>query len=251
MFKIKRLLIKLKKQTGPTQEFRTELWVKLSDECDKDVTVQAVKGFSFKFAVAGVVVFVLLFSTGTGVYAYESDSVSEGHMLFPMKRGVENVEGWFAKGAKEQAEYHMKMMDRRLDEAERDCPKEHCEKMLEYAAEELGMTVDELKDEFMDPETRESIVEQLSEQNERFAEIFENAPMPPVPELPYSGVRERLRDMEQRLEQSDLTEDQKQRMFRKHFDRAQAEGQTYYNNEIRRAKFNKQINQDQYAETVN
>lgn len=47
-----------------------------------------------------VTALAVIFLMGTGVYAYESPNVGEGHPLFPVKRGIEQVEGAFTKAVK-------------------------------------------------------------------------------------------------------------------------------------------------------
>ncbi|MBU1907462.1 hypothetical protein KKD71_04990, partial [Patescibacteria group bacterium] len=190
-------------------EFRIELRMKLGDEFTKvHSTPHAARrmSFTFKFVTVGVIVFVLLVGTGTGVYAYESPQVAEGHALYPMKQGIERVEGWFAMKPEGKAEYHMKMMGRRLDEAEMHEP---TETMLEYAAAELGMSVEQLKSEMFDPSKRDAIVEQLISQNERFEEIFANMPPPP---MPFEGMREKLRYFHEQVDEGQFSEDQRERL---------------------------------------
>jgi len=207
MFILKRQLKKLKRDTAPRREFRIELKVKLSDEFTRVHPTKTKRvSFVFKFATAGVVVFVLLIGTGTGVYAYESPQVADGHALYPMKQGIEKVEGWFARNPEGKAEYHLKMMGRRLDEAERH---EQKEAMLEYAAAELGMSVEELKSEMFDPEKRNELIERLISQNERFEEIFANMPPPPKP---YEGMREKLQHFHQQVDEGQFSDEQRERL---------------------------------------
>jgi len=208
---LKRQLKKLKRDTAPRREFRTELMSQLSDEFSKTypASAQAVS-FGFKFATASVIALVLLIGTGTGVYAYESPQVAEGDTLFPVKQGIERVEGWFARKPERKAEYHLKMMGRRLDEAEHH---EQKEAMFEYAAEELGMSVEELKHDMFDPDKRDELIDHLISENERFEELFENMPPPP---RPYEGMREKLRDFHKQVDEGQFSEQQRERMH-EHF----------------------------------
>ncbi len=223
MFTLKRQLKKFKKAAGPRRDFRGELWSKLSNEFDKvhvarlpskSLAKEGRMSFTFKFAAIGVVALVLLLGTGTGVYAYESPRVAEGHVLFPIKRGIENMEGlFFARGAEGQARFHLKMMQRRLDEAEVHEMYQYRDKMLEQAAMELDMSVQELKSEMLDPETRQEIINELVDENGRFARVFQEL-MRPEPD--FKAVQERIQALKQHLDESDFTDEQKKELF-KHF----------------------------------
>lgn len=205
MLTLKRQLKKWKRDTAPRREFRSQLMSQLGDEFSKTYPASAkALSFSFKFATASVIALVLLVGTGTGVYAYDSPQVADGHALFPMKQGIERVEGWFARHPEGKAKFHLKMMGRRLDEAEMH---EQKEAMLEYAAEELGMSVEELKSEMFDPNKRNELVEQLITQNERFVEIF--AQMPPLEPM-HQGIKEHLRYYYEQVEEGQFSEDQRE-----------------------------------------
>ena len=125
----------------------------------------------FRYAAVGTIALVLLLG-GTSVYAYESPEVSEGHFLHPVKQGIEQLEGKLRQGEPEgRAGHHLKMFGRRLDEADLQEVEEHKEILLETAAEELDMTVEELKDSMFDPGARVEILEQLDVENGRFLKM--------------------------------------------------------------------------------
>lgn len=171
MLRLKRQLKKLRKQVKPSDEFKTELWHKLEAEMMDAPACVPVR--RFRFATAGVVAsFVLMFGMGTGVYAYESPSVVEGHPLHFVKDGIETMEGKFYKGSEARARFHMKMMSRRLEEGERhlqNSPK--VEQALEKAAERLEMSVDELVAGLQDTSMRYQIIEELSVHQARYQEL--------------------------------------------------------------------------------
>jgi hypothetical protein len=118
-----------------------------------------------------------MFGMGTGVYAYESPDVVEGHALYPVKQGIEGIEGRLAFTSAQKARFHAKMMHRRLREAEHLVDRqERVAPLLVEAAEELGLTVSELKRELRDPESRAEVIEQLKEQDARYERILERVP---------------------------------------------------------------------------
>jgi hypothetical protein len=174
---IKRQFKQLQNMTKPNKGFKKDLHSKLSEQLPgKRIS------FGFKYAAVGTIALVLLLG-GTSVYAYESPEVSEGHFLHPVKEGIEQLEGKLRQGEpEERAGYHLKMFGRRLDEVDHQEMEDHRQALLETAADELGMTVDELEDAMFDPEAREDIMEQLNVESTRFFEMAEthrpNGPPP-------------------------------------------------------------------------
>lgn len=55
---------------------------------------------------------------GTSAYAYSSSSVTEGNVLYPVKRGIETIRVHFAGSPEDLATVHLQLYERRLDEAE-------------------------------------------------------------------------------------------------------------------------------------
>jgi len=163
----------MRSQAAPRPEFRSALRAKLSAAYEARYP-SAASSPLLKFAAAGVCVVVLFFGMGTGVYAYESPEVTPDHPLYFMKSGMEQMEGRFAKTPEARAKFHAKMMDRRLKEAERFFQKNRKVGgvLLQSAADELGMTTDELKGELRDPQTRREVLQELSEQSDRYADIL-------------------------------------------------------------------------------
>lgn len=73
-------------------------------------------GNSFKFAVSTLVV-ILTFSTTS--YAYTSDAVTEGSILYPVKRGIEQLqESILVQTPEQKVEFYEKLADRRIRELE-------------------------------------------------------------------------------------------------------------------------------------
>ena len=68
--------------------------------------------------LAGVVILVLVFSGATSVYAYNSNEVTRVSLLYPVKRGMENLEGRFATTPADQVNFHNKLAGRRIAEAQ-------------------------------------------------------------------------------------------------------------------------------------
>ncbi|MFH1142328.1 MAG: hypothetical protein V1695_01290 [Candidatus Uhrbacteria bacterium] len=161
--------------------------------------------YKLKFVAIGSLA-VLLLVGGTSVYAYESDEVSEGHILHPIKEGIEMFEGKLSQGKPEgRAGYHLKMMSRRLDEVGHQEMEERRERLLTTAAEELDMTVKELKDAMFDPQIRMEIIEQLDQENGRFLGMLG----PPLDMMPPPMLEQMQEIGSDIMENDDLTWEEK------------------------------------------
>ncbi len=172
MYFLKAKLRRLGRKAGPTRAFQDELFLRLVPK-----PVVSYRQHAFRFAAVGMASLLVVFGTGTSVYAYDSPDVSDGHPLYPIKQGIERIEERFAANSEQRAEFHARMMGRRMAEAERlDGAKEQITRILESAAAELDLSVDELKGDLRDPEKRKELLDQLSETNERYAEVLSRVP---------------------------------------------------------------------------
>jgi hypothetical protein len=134
--------------------------------------------FAFRFAAAGIAIVVLCLGSVTGAYAYASPGVVEGHPLFQVKHGIESVEGRFARSSEQRARFHVRMMERRMTEAERFVAREEqVGVLLESAAEEFDLSVGALPPGMPSAPAREEIVRQLGEQGQRYGQAFRRMPM--------------------------------------------------------------------------
>ncbi len=112
------LFLKLKRRSKPSKAFKKALWSELELELPKQQT--AFIGIYWgRFVAVPVLVMVLLITTGTGVYAYSSPEVDGDDSLFIVKSGIESVEMMFHRSDRDLYDFHGRMLDRRLDEAER------------------------------------------------------------------------------------------------------------------------------------
>ena len=136
MSKLNKQLNRLKKHGAPSREFSKALRSQLSMEFDRQH--RAAKRPAWRFAFASAMAVVVLLTTGTGVYAYDSPEVIEGHSLYQVKDKMERVEEWFARSPERQADFQVKMLDRRLNEARHFQHRpEFAEKILDKAADRI------------------------------------------------------------------------------------------------------------------
>jgi hypothetical protein len=113
---IDKFIKKLGKEGKPSKKFDKILQAKLMERFEETYPSKS-SFFSFKklklqFAVA----FIITAFSGTSIFAYSSDKVTSKHFLYPVKRNLENVEGWFATTPEKKEKYHIKMSERRLEE---------------------------------------------------------------------------------------------------------------------------------------
>jgi hypothetical protein len=159
---------KLKKTSEPNKKFKKELLVQCANE------YMPTKQSTFRFATSGVVALLVVFGLGTGVFAYESPSVVEGHPLNFVKENVEKVEEKLARSPEARAKFHARMSDRRFKEAKRfkgdDSRKAD---FLEKASAELDLSLEELKVELKDEDARKEIMEKLKESGIKHAPLFD------------------------------------------------------------------------------
>lgn len=106
---LRRHLSLLREASAPHSDFRERLLCQLVPR----------KAFHWPRAVAfPVAVVALFFGTGIGAYAYASPEVTDQHPFYPVKRGLEQIQAVVQFSDDAQADFHARMMERRLQEAE-------------------------------------------------------------------------------------------------------------------------------------
>lgn len=115
MFSLRRQLFRLRRQAHPERTFERALWLKLSADFDATYPMSD-RRLHWKLATVPVVVVVVVFLAGTGVYAYDSPSVSQGHPLFVMKRGMEEVHRVMIVDGQARQQFQLMITHRRMAE---------------------------------------------------------------------------------------------------------------------------------------
>lgn len=208
MFFLKRQLKHLSKTGLPSKAFRDALWLKLSADRACLYPEASVCSHRFRFAAAGLSALVVVFTMGTGVYAYESPDVVDGHPLYFVKSSLESVEEGLARTPEARAEFHSRMMSRRLEEGEHHLSRrsEQVEQSLEAAADQLEQTVEEFAPRVQDPTLRAQMIEELSIHNARYVELSARVQKGEA----QSGEPAHLRS---RVEGHGLSQDEQVRLF--------------------------------------
>jgi hypothetical protein len=208
MFFLKRQLKKLGNSVRMSKTNRAQLWSTLSEAFDEEYSDIPVCSHRFRFASAGLLAIVLMTTMGTGVYAYESPDVVDGHVFYPIKSGIEQMQKSFARSPEARAEFHANMMNRRLNEGEHHFPKrpEKIENFLEKAAVQLELSVEEIENAMSDDEKRADLIEQLSLHNARYEELAARV------SDSQRGVGD-LPPLRMRIEGGGLSEEENSRLF--------------------------------------
>lgn len=173
MFFLKRQLKKTAQSIRPSAEFRARLLSELSLAYDQEYGCPQRRPFFVRATAVGLASLVLFFTVGTGVYAYESPEVSEGHPLYFVKSGLESLWERTALSPEARAEFHAEMMERRLAEGEYQLPMrpEQVEPSLEAAAEQFERTIEALDEGVEDESVREKMIDTLSLRRARYLEL--------------------------------------------------------------------------------
>jgi len=67
----------------------------------------------FKYSMVALLAVFFLGSSGVGVYAYSSPEVTEGAVLYPIKKAIENVEARTKRTPEARAKFKLKQIERR------------------------------------------------------------------------------------------------------------------------------------------
>jgi|GEM_PF-2544988 len=115
---LEKILYSMANEAKPENNFEQTLKVKLRErfhaKYEQPKTPFFKKLWRFKIQLTSALVLVLFSSTT--LYAYNNDNVTNGHILYPLKRTTENVEGMFATTPQSKTTYYHKMAKRRMRE---------------------------------------------------------------------------------------------------------------------------------------
>ncbi|MFZ2682210.1 MAG: DUF5667 domain-containing protein [Patescibacteria group bacterium] len=101
---------------------------------------------SLRFAFASLVLVVGSF-VGLSTYAYSAPAVSEGNVLYPVKRALEEVQGDFKHTPESHAKFRAKQLERRVKELNHQLKREQTltPEMVVALTESLNIAVTEFK----------------------------------------------------------------------------------------------------------
>lgn len=208
MFFLKRQLKNAAKATKPSAEFRARLMSELRVAYDQAYGCPQRRPILVRAAAVGLASLALFFTVGTGVYAYESPKVTQGHPLYFVKSGLERVRERAAASPESRAQFHAQMMDRRLQEGEYLLPErpDHVPPSLDAAAEQFERSIQALEEGVDDEAVRKNVIETLSIRRARYLELSAR-----VEEG--EGENGGLESLRMRIQGHELSEQELKRLF--------------------------------------
>lgn len=115
---LEKILNSISKEAKPDKNFEVMLKVKLSERFYEKYEMPKVPFLKriWKLKTQLVATFMLVAFSSTTIYAYGNDNITNGDILYPLKRTTENVEGVFATTPEAKSNYYKKMAKRRMRE---------------------------------------------------------------------------------------------------------------------------------------
>ena len=107
-------LYKIRRQISPKHETKSRIWKNLAKRWN-DQPNQAVwfRTSLAPYSMAVIAALVVVASFGTGAFAYTNPDITEGNLLYPVKRAIENVEEKLQFTTEAKAEFYLKKIERR------------------------------------------------------------------------------------------------------------------------------------------
>lgn len=190
--KLEQLLHSMAQEAKPDKGFEKMLQHKLkmrfAAKYNKEAHPQSRSFWSsfLRFKLQVSTALVLMIFTSTTIYAYNSDGVTNGHILYPLKRSVEKVEEIFVDSPEEKTDYYNRMAERRIREldylGERGEFDEEtiieADKLLSLAEIEVVNITDEISEEteVLSAPTTESVTENAEPLKTKEIAIFTGTP---------------------------------------------------------------------------
>ncbi|MCH8049450.1 hypothetical protein IH979_01930 [Patescibacteria group bacterium] len=211
---VKTQLEKLQRESAPAKDFKQALKAELDYEFNK-LYPSAVPNWRRALAMP-VALGIVLVTMGMGTYAYASPEVTEDHALYRVKRGIERIEQEFKRSPEARAKFHARMMERRIAEGEVMLRRNHVSKEQLYRiADELDLSVEQIQ-AFKDTvEYRRELIQHLETQASRYEYLILSVIEQEMQdsEATVDSLRNKLHEIRVRMDESDLTEEEKRALF--------------------------------------
>ncbi len=220
MKKLESQLKRLVTDSEPRADFKAALWADLEEAFDR--TYPAAVFLWHRAVAVPLALLVIFVSTGAGVYAYASPSVTDAHALWPVKRGIESVEGAWPRKPESAAQFHARMMERRIAEGMYMHHRQQLhDAVLVHVAAEFDRALNEMELVDDEVEVRVIIFDQIERQTDDYGDLIEA--MLREREADHMTRQEYLRNsidgVRVRITESTLDEDEKaELLYRLEFD---------------------------------
>jgi len=199
----------LQSKSLPKKQFKKELRVDLCREFDCLYPSFVIR---WRSALAmPLAVIVIIVTMGTGTYAYASPEVNQNHALFPVKHSIEQLEMQLMRSPEAKAQYHARMMERRLEEGEIMFRKNQLTpEQLQFVVNELDLSVEQIEKCHNGQELREKLMRQYDVQNQRYAHLIVNAVEKKIEDAPeeHQVLQERIHQVKIRINEADFSEEE-------------------------------------------
>ena len=115
---LEKILNSISQDAKPDKNFEQMLKVKLRERFHTQYETPRIPFFQriWRFNTQLTATFVLVIFSSTTIYAYGSDNVTNGSILYPLKISTEKVEETFATTPEAKSNYYKKMAKRRMRE---------------------------------------------------------------------------------------------------------------------------------------
>lgn len=172
---VTRQLKKWRHKTAPDPAFKDALWYEL-DAAFVRLYPSSLGLRWRRFVLYPAAAAALVMTMGTGTYAYASPSVTNKSVLYPVKRGIESIEVRFHGNPEGLAAFHVRMMDRRLQEGETLLEGEEVDSSsLREIGEEMHLSVSQVAQIRAAQEQRERLLTRLQLERERYEYLLNRA----------------------------------------------------------------------------
>jgi hypothetical protein len=214
MNRLRKQFKEAKRASAPSPAFKKALWADLDVEFD---AVHACKNFVpwYRMAMVPVAALVLFAVTGTGVYAYTSNDVTQDSPMYSVRHGLEIVEERIPKTQRSRQRFNARMIERRLQESEVMFREgKMTETQLTDIGARLNVSFQELSDqasaEVQEGEPVDEVLfNYLQIQNQRFKNLLETNPSIDEAEIPSllersPALRNKIEEIRVHIQESDL-----------------------------------------------
>lgn len=172
---VTRQLKKWRNKTAADEAFKDALWYELDAAFVRMYPSMAAPQWR-RMILFPAAAMALVVTMGTGTYAYASPSVTNQSMLYPVKRGIESIEARFYGDAESSASFHVRMMERRIEEGEEQMRVSDVDDdALNEIAEEMHLSVSQVAEMKEALERRQDLLVRLQAERDRYEHLLNRA----------------------------------------------------------------------------
>ncbi len=171
-------LLSKRKELSADSKFKKELWCDLSSRWQQvyHTDLNWYQTFSFRMAVSGLIVIIVLGGFGTGAYAYTSSEVTSDNILYPVKKSLENIEGLTKITPQAKAKFYLKTIEKR--EKEKKILEKRKQAVVQIVIENTEKQIEQIEEKLIkinkdiskDDKVKTKVEKQIEKRQERLQE---------------------------------------------------------------------------------